>query len=140
MYLILRRTTSGVLIFGVFILFKKIKKCVINRPIERRTFYKQEAKKSIKWLMRELSLLKLLIYWLFTLLCQAGRNFDQSLKNAETYRRYDTAFIEQNIFDSYHATLSTLEFLHSFPLLTSNFYLLKESMQTMDINACCFNE
>ena len=45
-------------------------------------------------------------------------------------------FIEQNTFDSYHATLSTLEFLHSFPLLTSNFYILKEWMQTMDTNAC----
>ena len=35
-------------------------------------------------------------------------------------------FIEQNTFDSYHATLSTLDFLNRFPLLTSNLYILKE--------------
>ena len=34
--------------------------------------------------------------------------------------------IEQNTFDSYHATLSTLDFLNRFPLLTSNLYILKE--------------
>ena len=57
--------------------FKKVKKCGNNwsnvGSKGRRTFYKLESGKSKKGLMSEISLLKLLRYWLFTFLCQESR-------------------------------------------------------------------